>query len=297
LHQFPVFKEWQGGHSKYDLAAFEAEPNHLMFGGTYSDAGIAKMAGLNGLFGLSFLGNKSDITADGIAGLSVLPRLGFLSLDGEKCTDDVMAAIAGLPQLRMLLAQGTVATDLGFAALSHSQTIEYIWGRECDNLGSAGFKALSAMPALRGLAVSCKFVQDEALASLPAFPALKALLPMDVNDDAFRHIGRCEQLEVLWCMYCRETTDEATRHIAGLKNLKQYYAGQTLITDSSLAILGKMDSLEKLEFWNISGITAEGIKELTRLPRLREVSFDGCMNITQDAANVFPAEVQVNYSA
>ena len=120
---------------------------------------------------------------------------------------------------------------------------------------------------------------------------------MDVNDDAFRHIGRCEQLEHLWCMYCRETTDAATGHIAGLKNLKQYYAGQTLITDSSLAILGKMDSLEKLEFWNISGITAAGVKALTRLPRLREVSFDGCINITHDAATIFPATVQVHYSA
>jgi hypothetical protein len=52
-----------------------------------------------------------------------------------------------------------------------------------------------------------------------------------------------------------------------------------------------------LTFWNISGITAEGVKALTRLPRLREVNFDGCINITQDAASVFPASVQVHYSA
>jgi hypothetical protein len=297
LHQFPVFKEWRGGTIKYNLMAFEAEPNHLMIGGTYTDAGIARLAGLNGLYGLTLLGNRSNISASGIAALSDLPRLGFFSLDGEKCTDDVMEAISRLPQLRMLLAQGAIATDAGFAALSRSQTIEYIWGRECPNLGNAGFKALSAMPALQGLAVSCKFVNDEALASLPAFPALKALMPMDVNDDAFRHIGRCEQLEALWCMYCRETTDAATGHIAGLKNLKQYYAGQTLITDSSLAILGKMDSLEKLQFWNISGITPEGVKLLTRLPQLREVGFDGCINITHDAATVFPAQVQLHYSA
>ena len=68
------------------------------------------------------------------------------------------------------------------------------------------------MPALKGLAVSCKFVDDAALASLPDFPALRELVPMDVGDDGFRHIGRCQQLESLILMYCRDTTDVATSH-------------------------------------------------------------------------------------
>ena len=150
----------------------------------------------------------------------------------------------------MLMGQGTVATDAGFAALSRSQTIEYIWGRECPNLTGRGFAALSTMPALRGLAVSCKNVDDEALATLPRFPALTDLMPMDVPDAGFRHVGRCENLEGLWCMYCRDTTDAATEHIAGLTKLKTYYAGQTKITDRSLEILSRMPSLESLEFWN-----------------------------------------------
>ena len=39
----------------------------------------------------------------------------------------------------MLMGQGAVASDDGFAALSLSQTIEYIRGRECPNLGGRGF--------------------------------------------------------------------------------------------------------------------------------------------------------------
>src|SRR6185369_7219516 len=87
---------------------------------------------------------------------------------------------SALPNLRMLMAQGTVATDAGFKHFSQSQTIEYIWGRECPNLKGAGFAALAEMPALKGLAVSCKFVDDAALGKLPSFPALKELMPMDV---------------------------------------------------------------------------------------------------------------------
>ena len=44
-------------------------------------------------------------------------------------------------------------------------------------------------------------------------------------------------------MYCRDTGDLATEHIAGLPNLKEYYAGQPRITDRSLEILGTMPSL------------------------------------------------------
>jgi hypothetical protein len=118
-------------------------------------------------------------TNKGLAGLQPLARLAnlsFLGCGGELCDD-------------------------GFASLSRSQTLEHLWGRECPNLQSRGFAALAAMPALAGLAVSCKRVDDEALSALPRFPALKELLPMDVPDAGFRHVGACAQLETLRCMY------------------------------------------------------------------------------------------------
>ena len=83
-----------------------------------------------------------------------------------------------------------MASDDGFAALSRSQTIEYIWGCECPNLGGRGFTALAAMPALRGLAVSRKNVDDTGLSTLPSFPAFRALMPMDAPDEVFRHVRR-----------------------------------------------------------------------------------------------------------
>jgi len=206
-----------------------------------------------------------------------------------------MIQIAAMPRLRKLMAQGAVASDAGFAALSRSQTIEYIWGRECPNLTGRGFAAMAAMPALRGLAVSCKNVDDAALSTLPQFPALREFMPMDVPDEGFRHVGRCEHLEALWCMYCRDTGDAATGHIAGLSRLKTYYAGKTQITDSSLEILGRMPSLERLEFWQCAGITDLGVAQLAGLPRLREVTIGGSPNVTRDGAAIFAANVFVNY--
>ena len=151
------------------------------------------------------------------------------------------------------------------------------------------------MPTLRALGVSCKNVGEDALSRLPAFPALRELTPIDVTDDGFRHVGKCARLDRLTCMYCRETTDVATEHVAGLA-LKYYYAGLTKITDRSLAILGRMTSLEQVDLYEVNGVTDAGIAFLAALPSLREVHLDSLPGVTFDGTRVFPAHVKVKYS-
>jgi hypothetical protein len=296
LHQLPIFKTWHGGAIKYGLMSAEAEPNHLLIDGAFTNAGLAAIAGLDGLFALTFFWHCPAFTAAGLEPLKHLPNLGFLGCQDEHCDNEAMRHIAAIPRLRMLMGQGAVAGDDGFAALSRSRTIEYLWGRNCPNLGGPGFAALASMPALRGVAVSCKNVDDASLSALPHFPALRELLPMDVPDAGFRHVGRCEYLEGLWCMYCQDTGDAATEHIAGLSRLKTYYAGKTRITDRSLEILGRMATLERLEFWQCAGLTDAGVAHLAALPQLREIGLDGLPNVTREAVALFPAHVRVNYS-
>jgi hypothetical protein len=116
---------------------------------------------------------------------------------------------------------------------------------------------------------------------------------MDVPDQGFRHIGACERLQALWCMYCRDTGDAATRHIAGLR-LKTYYAGGTQITDASLEILSRMHSLEKIELWSCAGVTNAGVVALANLPMLRELTISGMRRVTREALASIPAHVQVD---
>jgi hypothetical protein len=296
LHDFPVFKTWQGGVPRYDLMSFgDAEPNSLMVDGPFSDAGLASLAGLDGLFSLGFFWHVSGLTADGLRALARLPNLGALGCEGKLCDDVAMRHIAAIPRLRMLMAQGTVASDDGFATLSRSRTIEYIWGRECPNLQGRGFSALADMPALQGLAVSCGQVDDASLAALPRFPALTWLVPMDVSDSGFRHVGRCAELETLTCMYCRDTGDAATEQIAGLSKLTHYYAGQTRITDRSLEILGGMTSLEDIRLSACADISDAGLVHLATLPRLRQISVDASPQVTRTGIGVFPAHVHVDF--
>lgn len=296
LHDFPAFKTWSGDEVKYGLMSFGAEPTNLLIDGSITRDGLNNLRGLDGLFGFSFFRHTSGFSGDDLQSLAVLPNLGFFGCPGEICDDEAMQHISALPKLRMLMAQGTVATDEGFKRLSRSASIEYIWGRECPNLKGDGFTALAEMPALKGLAVSCKFVDDDALAKLPAFPALKELMPMDVTDEGFRHVGRCHGLESLVLMYCRDTTDVATEHIQALPNLKKYHGGYTRITDRSLEILSRMSSLEELSFEGCKAITDAGLAALASLPHLREISAGNCPNLTREGISAFPATIRVNYS-
>lgn len=294
LHNFPLLKTRHAGEM-----ASEGEETaggaRLLIDGPFTNDGLASLAGLDGVSDLDVFWHATGITSDGFAHLARLPNLTSLGADGKLTDDAAMRHIAALPRLRKLRAQEAAATDDGFEALSRSRTIEYFWGRECPGFGSRGFVAFSKMPALRGLGVSCKNVDDKALSTLPHFPALRELTPIGVQDDGFRHIGRCAQLERLTCMYCRDTTDAATEHVAGLP-LRYYYAGLTQITDRSLKILGRMASLEQVEFYECNGVTDAGLVHLARLPRLREVHVDSLPGVTLEGTRVFPAHVRVKYS-
>jgi hypothetical protein len=264
-----------------------------MLRGLFTDKGMAQLVGLDGLFALNVDSDQLAITGAGLAPLVNLANLGWLAFDAK---DESMPYIAALPRLRFLLCQDTVASDDGFVALSRSQSIEYIWGRRCYNLRRRGFMALANMPALGHLSVSCKNVDDVGLSALPQFPALGELMPMDVPDDGYRHIGRCERLESLVLMYCRDTTDAATQHIAALPRLKTYFASYNRITDRTPEILSRVDSLEDVTFDSCAGLSNVGIAALARLPRLRELRVESMPRVTADVATAFPPSVRVRYS-
>jgi hypothetical protein len=296
LPSFPRFRRWQGGTPEYSLLEFDAGPTYLAIKGPFTPAGLDSLQALDGVFALNLHWLSEEVTSLDLSRLQKMANLGFLAIDGDLCDDEAMRQIGRLPRLRMLLAQQPAAGDDGFTALSASRTLEYIWGRECPHLTGRGFAALAAAPCLKGIAVSCKFVEDRALAMLPRFPALRALMPMDVADEGFRHVGRCEGLEELWCMYCRDTGDRATEHVAGLR-LKTYYAGSTRITDRSLDILSRITSLERVELQSCQHVTNKGVGRLAALPNLRQLQVESCRNVTRAGVSGFAPPVRVSYSS
>lgn len=292
LHDFPVFKAWHDASDAITLLSYEDGPNHLFLRGTFSDAGIAGLVGLDGLFGLNIDDPRMAITPAAIRTLRALPHLGRLAVDA---VDETMGYLAEFPSLRFLGIQDTEASDDGWAALGASRSIEHIWGRRCHGLGPRGFRALSQIPTLSNLAVSCLNVPDDAVALLPAFPALRELMPMDIPDEGYRHIARCSELDRLTLMYCRDTGDRATEHIVSLPKLRSYFASYNKITDRSLELLSTLDTLESIELSAIADITDAGVSKLARLPRLKTLSVSG-RNLTAPPFGLFAPSVDVEYS-
>jgi hypothetical protein len=290
LHELPVFKTWQGGATTMGLLSYDASPNYLLLRGPFTDRGMQSLRGLDGLFALNLDSSELGITSAGLAPLVTLPNLGWLAVDAK---DDWMPYIAEMPRLRFLGAQDTSTGDEGFAALGQSRSIEYIWGRRCHNLRRRGFLALAGMPALRGLSVSCLNVDDAGISALPGFPALKELMPMDIADDGYRHIGKCVGLEALILMYCRETTDAATEQITGLRNLSYYFNSYTTITDRTPELLSEMDTLERITLDGCHGVSNVGIAKLARLPVLKELRVSS-KSVTKELLTMFPASVAVD---
>ncbi len=292
LHDFPVFKTWQGGTVELQLTSPEGGPNFLHLHGTVTDAGLATLVGLDGLFGLNIDDQRLQITPSGVGVLPRLPRLGMLNVDA---VDESMPHIAAIPALQFLMCQDTSTSDDGWVALSRSRTLEQIWGRRCHNLRGRGFEALANLPALRSLSVSCLNVPDASIAALPSFPSLRELMPMDIPDAGYRHIAQCEHLERLVLMYCRDTTDAATEHVVNLPRLMNYFASYTRITDRTPELLATMSSLEILGLSGCAGVTNAGIAALKRAPRLRELSLGGMQHVTRDAVANFPTSIRVEF--
>ncbi len=296
LHEIPAFHTWPGGEPDYGLMSFQAGPTFLLLDGQITNDGLARLRGLDGLFGLSFFWHCPAIGSAGLPHLRELASLGFIGLQDQRCDDAALGHLGEFPRLRMLMGQGAVATDDGWAALSRSSSLEYLWGRECPNFRSRGFRALAQMPSLRGFAIDSAQVDAASWATLTHFPALRDLCPMGASDASFEAIGRCRQLERLWCMYCRDTGDDATTHLAGLHQLKTYYAGRTQITDRSLHMLASLSALERIELWQCAGVTDAGVAELARLPRLRELILDGLPHVTSAVARLFPPPIRLRRS-
>jgi hypothetical protein len=291
LHDIPVYKTWLGGEIEMGLVSYDSSPNQLTLRGSFTDRGMNQLRGLDGLFGLNVDDAAINITADAMVPLIDLQNLGWLAADAK---DDWMPHIAAMPKLRFLGVQDTSAGDDGFQALSRSQTIEHIWGRRCHNLRTRGFKALAKMPALRGLSVSCLNVEDEGIALLPSFPSLRVLMPMDIPDAGYRHIGQCEALDSLILMYCRDTTDAATEHITSLRKLTYYFNSYTTITDRTPELLSTMDSLERIELDRCHWITNEGVAKLARLPNLVRITVSG-RQLTPDVVRAFGPDVETKF--
>ena len=228
-----MFKAWQGGEERLALLEWDAAPNFLMLRGPFTDRGLARLRGLDGLFALNVDDARLAITAGCLDTLRELPRLARLSVDA---TDAWMPGLATLPHLRFLSIQDTTASDAAWVALARSRTIEQIWGRRCHGLRGRGSSRFPNAGAARAVSQLPERRRQRHCRAAP--------LPCPAGADAHGHPRRwlpahrtVRGPESLILMSCRDTTDAATEHLPGLSKLTYYFNSYTTITDRTPEIL------------------------------------------------------------
>ena len=85
LHEFPVFKRWQGGEPPMALSSSTPRPNFLMLRGPFTDSGMAQLAGLDGLFAFNVDSDQlaSHRRRTRAAGRPASPRVARLRCQGR----------------------------------------------------------------------------------------------------------------------------------------------------------------------------------------------------------------------
>ena len=302
LPKFPALAEWGDDRQTFQNNEYGPPvPSCLSFdlrgGMPITDAGVAHLAGLQGVFEMGLAHQLDDSTVSG-AGAEYVARMGnvrILRWAEKVCDSEALSHIGKMSSLRDLICFNATADDEGFTALEGCDSLKYILAQRCDFITRPTVEAFSKLPNLTRLNVGGERLDDDDLEPLSRYPVLEEFWPTFFGDAAYRHVGQVTDLERLVNMYCKETGDEATEHISDLQELRKYHVWGTQITDRSLELMGQMNALESVLFWNCPHLTDEGISRLTRLPSLANLDLQKCEGLTVACVEGFRPEVRVNY--
>lgn len=148
-----------------------------------------------------FYAAGSQLTADAMHYIGIMPNLEVLRLDGSRAADD--NSISSLPRLRNLRQLTAGATDLGDAGLAHIGRVTALRHLEvsgCQRVTDTGLTALAALPSLDTLDIGGTRVTDAGLAALGRLSVLRRLCLAgcsSITDNAMSSLRRLTRLEEL----------------------------------------------------------------------------------------------------
>ncbi|MGE3854982.1 MAG: hypothetical protein AB7K09_24830 [Planctomycetota bacterium] len=216
------------------------------------------------LRGCSQLGN------DAASHIAQMQALWSLDIGGTRIGDDGVRTLAGLAaSLRELLVDGNRAvTDAGMDHLVRFDRLDSVSIAGCAQLTDAAVTGIARRDSIRLLRLArCPRLTDAAVERVAS--SLPNIEYLDVSD-------------------CPLLGDRAMRAVARLWRKIAYLdvSGCSRITDVALRSLADCALLEWLRLDRL-GIDGSGLAGLTNLPRLRELSLNGCKSLAADQLSGF----------
>jgi hypothetical protein len=218
----------------------------------------------------------------GVRLLQTMPQLTHLTLNEGRLTDAAITSIARLTRLRHLDLSSHVGTiSYGRMRFSPGALRQLAKLRELEELQLAGQSPspdlfLARFPKLTSLSVGD--VDDLAAARMARYRSLRqlGLLDSGITDEGLKSIATLTHLRRL-SLRSTVITDAGIAHLRNLPHLEHLELRATRVGDETLGHLAEIGTLTRLDLHG-SGLpgailgrrfTAEGLRHLRRLPRLR----------------------------
>jgi hypothetical protein len=203
----------------------------------------------------------SQVTSQGIKSLQgAVPQLKLLDIVRVPIDDAALENLAGSTSLEDVTLAHTSVVGLGLKHLASSPLKRLVVFSRV--VTADGMKNLSALQRLVELELHCQDLPIKEISAISQLKQLKKLV-------AFRTPLGPKGIEVF----------------KGMSQLEYLHLNSADINDESTATLNTLSNLEWAEF-DYGTITNEGLKQL-RLPKLKQLSLDGCKGITDGGLGNF----------
>lgn len=231
-------------------------------------AGLARLG--DRLRGLSLSGH---VSAEALASLAQLPALWVLDAP-ERLVGADLRHIAPLTQLRVLDLLNTDLTDEDLRALAPLTQLRrlVIHG----DLSGRGFVHLGCAQTLESLRLSGDDVDDEGVAALEGYTALRHLNlgATSVTRASFGVISGLPELRTLVLAGARGVDEYGLDQLANLPHLRELDLGYTRVTHAGLHRFAFYPALRVLDLGETEEMDGEGLRDLARISTLRELRLD-----------------------
>ena len=298
------------------------ESLHISAYSTLTDGMLPHLAALTNLIKLQLNGEK--LTDDGLKRLTGLTNLRELDIQGTQSNGEVLSVVKAqleslsirrltdetaqhlnkFPKLTRLTIYESPMTERGFAAIAGLRRLRTLRLRDCPNIASSAFTALSEMHSLKELDLRDTTIGDEALRKIANLELTSLELNSgNITDDGMRHVFNIltlnrlslgpktkitdRGLKHLWRLNRLHNLDLYSPHITGsgfapLAELPELYSlrlSSPALTDKAFGYLSETSKLNHLELGtalseNASNLTDSGLQLLADKPNWRNIQFN-----------------------
>ncbi|MHC4639336.1 MAG: leucine-rich repeat domain-containing protein, partial [Planctomycetota bacterium] len=230
--------------------------------------------------------DKRLYTDKGLEELTKLQSLEELSLSGLGVTDAGMSHIAKLSNLRNLNISGCLITNKGLAKLTTLKSLKSLWLYET-KVTISGLSQFNVLPNLVKLEAR-HIKQDNLGLDISALTRLERLIieahrkKGGIRDEDLACLSKHKRLK-LCHLWHTKLTDAGMAHLAGLTNLDWLGISGANLTDDGLKYLTNMRRLNNLSITGNGNFTDNGLRYLEGLKALGSLKITSKNNFSRAA--------------